>query len=279
MLVAGAGGVVALVAGLVVGAATFAPRDEASDGQGSASDSAPTGSASARPLPGSVPAAAAMPTPEPTPTPTPAAAASGQSTADPNSPWVVVNKINPIADAANFVPSLADIPGHIPNPNGHRLHPFTVEALERLADAASEEIGETLIMQSGYRSYSSQQSAFDYWVRDRGSVEEAEKTSARPGYSEHQTGFAADLCGVNSGGCVLDGPEFGDTRAGLWLAENSWRFGFILRYPADKTEVTGYEYEPWHFRFVGEDLARDMHERGITTLEERFGIAGSTSYR
>jgi D-alanyl-D-alanine carboxypeptidase len=78
--------------------------------------------------------------------------------------------------------------------------------------------------------------------------------------------------------CSLDAC-FGTTPQGQWLAANAWRFGFLLRYPADKVDVTGYTYEPWHFRYIGVDLATEMHNTGVTTLEEFFGVPGGTVYR
>ena len=77
--------------------------------------------------------------------------------------------------------------------------------------------------------------------------------------------------------CALD-QCFADTPQGTWLAENGWRFGFIVRYPKDKTPITGYEYEPWHMRYVGVDLATEMHKTGVTTLEEFFGLPAAPDY-
>ncbi len=71
---------------------------------------------------------------------------------------------------------------------------------------------------------------------------------------------------------------FGQTTQGKWLAANAWRFGFLLRYPADKVAVTGYEYEPWHFRYIGVQLSTEMHNTGVTTLEEFFGLPPAPDY-
>lgn len=227
--------------------------------------------------PTSSPVPTVVPSSEPTPTPTPSFNKTAQSIDDPNSIWVVVNKQRPIEDAADFVPSgLSELPAGIPNPNGHRLRQETVAALTSLSDAAAAELGSTLVAQSGYRSYDSQTAAYQYYVNNLGQAG-ADKTSARPGYSEHQTGLAIDILDTTSG-CSVDGPCFGSSASGQWLAANAYRFGFILRYPADKTAVTGYEYEPWHFRYVGVELATEMHTTGVETLEEFFGLAAAPDY-
>lgn len=225
-----------------------------------------------------------MPTPTPTPTPTEEPVPepvgfnkSAHSIDDPTSPWVVVNKLRPIADGANYSPpDLVDLPADMPNPNGHMLRADAAAALEEMFHAAANEIGTQLVAQSGYRSYSTQVNAYGYYVDQLG-VAGADLTSARPGYSEHQTGMAMDILDRSSG-CTVDGPCFGSSTSGIWLAENAYRFGFILRYPADKTPVTGYEYEPWHFRWVGVDLATEMRNQGVTTLEEFFDLPAATSY-
>ncbi len=112
-------------------------------------------------------------------------------------------------------------------------------------------------------------------VDERGQTA-ADRTSARPGHSEHQTGLAIDIASVPAE-CSLE-QCFGDTAHGRWLAENAWRFGFVLRYPEGATPVTGYEYEPWHFRYVGKDLATELHEQKIETLEEFFGLEPAPDY-
>ena len=227
------------------------------------------------------PSAIAAPAPaSPSASPSPSVAQfdmGAQSTTDPTSSWVIVNKTHEIAGASSFVPTLGSIPSSIPNPNQHQLRPDVVEALVAMSAAAKAEVQVTLIAQSGYRSYSTQVGAFQYYVDSLG-VTAAELTSARPGFSEHQTGLAIDILDTKSG-CSIGGPCFGETAAGQWLVANAHRFGFILRYPADKTAITGYEYEPWHFRFVGVGLATEMQAQGITTLEEFFSVPGGSAYK
>lgn len=138
----------------------------------------------------------------------------------------------------------------------------TLAAYNRLAaDAAKEGLSFNII--SSYRSYQKQVQTYNHWVSLYGK-EEADRCSARPGFSEHQLGLAID---VNS--CYT---SFANTKEGKWLAKNCWKYGFILRYPSVAAEkITGYMYEPWHIRYVGTDLAKTLYESG-QTLEEYLGI-------
>ena len=101
--------------------------------------------------------------------------------------------------------------------------------------------------------------------------------SARPGYSEHQTGMAMDILDTVSG-CSTDGRCFAATPAYAWLQQNAYRFGYVLRYPDGGTPVMGYEFEPWHWRWVGVPLATELHSTGIPTLEEFFGLPAAPGY-
>jgi D-alanyl-D-alanine carboxypeptidase len=116
---------------------------------------------------------------------------------------------------------------------------------------------------------------YNGWVSSLGQAQ-ADAQSARPGFSEHQTGLSVDISPVPLS-CALDAC-FGATPQGRWLADNAWRFGYLLRYPADKTPVTGFTYEPWHFRYIGVELATEMHNTGVTTLEEFFGLPAAPDY-
>jgi len=138
----------------------------------------------------------------------------------------------------------------------------TMNAWEELVLGAEED-GLTLTLQSGYRSYEKQEMVYNGWV-DLYGQEEADKISAKPGTSEHQTGLAIDVAGQN--GCVLE-ECFIDTPEGKWLEENSYKYGFIIRYPKGKEEITGYSYEPWHIRYVGKEHAKNIFESNLT-LEE-----------
>lgn len=146
-------------------------------------------------------------------------------------------------------------------------------ALEELfKEGEKEEI--ILYAVSGYRSYGRQQALFNYRA-ERDGIEEANKLTAIPGQSEHQTGLAMD---VSSKGVLLSLDEdFGQTIEGIWLKENAHRFGFIIRYLKDKTDITGYSYEPWHIRYVGKDVAKEIYENNIT-LEEYLGFEYGMEY-
>ena len=122
---------------------------------------------------------------------------------------------------------------------------------------------------STYRAYDYQVGLYDRYVKKDG-VEAADRYSARPGYSEHQTGLAFDIGEVNFEKHWASS-SFGDTTAGKWVAANAHRYGFILRYPKGKESITGYMHESWHFRYVGKSIAEDIYSRNIT-LEEYLGL-------
>jgi D-alanyl-D-alanine carboxypeptidase len=103
-----------------------------------------------------------------------------------------------------------------------------------------------------------------------------EALAARPGYSEHQTGLAADVS-ASGQGCVIQ-VCFAKTKAGKWLAANAWQYGFILRYPDGQTKTTGYQFEPWHFRYVGVQLATEMKSQNITVLEKFWNLPAAPAY-
>ena len=134
-------------------------------------------------------------------------------------------------------------------------------AFSAMRSAAAKD-GINLFIASGFRSYSSQTSIYWNYVAKRG-METADTFSARPGHSEHQTGLAMDLNSISD--------YFGETAEGMWLAAHAHEYGFILRYPRGKSDITGYKYEPWHFRYIGVDMAKEVYESGLT-LEEFLGI-------
>ncbi|MCM3638326.1 M15 family metallopeptidase [Sporosarcina luteola] len=122
---------------------------------------------------------------------------------------------------------------------------------------------------STYRSYDYQVTLYERYVNKDG-VEAADRYSARPGYSEHQTGLAFDIGEVNYEKYWASF-KFGETEAGKWVAANAYRYGFILRYPVGKEDITGYRHESWHFRYVGKEIAEEIFKRNIT-LEEYLGL-------
>ena len=126
-------------------------------------------------------------------------------------------------------------------------------------DASKENL--KLFIKSPYRSYNNQNNLYNDYVYESG-ILEADTFSARPGYSEHQTGLAID---------VSNGPNnlgyFKDTNEYIWMINNSYKYGFILRYPEGKEYITGYQFESWHYRYVGIEVATKIHDLGITFEE------------
>lgn len=144
------------------------------------------------------------------------------------------------------------------------LRPEAAEAVEAfIADARVA--GHQIKLLSAYRSYQRQAVLFNKYQAQYGTTY-AERISARPGTSEHQLGLAADLGYTNSRAELK--AEFGQTPAGLWIAEHATEYGLIIRYPQGKEEITGYKYEPWHVRYVGTEHAQAMQDSGAETLEE-----------
>ena len=141
------------------------------------------------------------------------------------------------------------------------VNPEAEDAFYKM-QAEAHDLGLTLYISSGYRSYDYQAGLYQRYV-DRSGKAEADRYSARPGHSEHQTGLAFDLNTISN--------EFKDTDEGKWVAENCHKYGFIIRYPEEKESVTGYMYEPWHIRYLGVDTATAVYESGLC-LEEYLGI-------
>jgi zinc D-Ala-D-Ala carboxypeptidase len=195
---------------------------------------------------------------------------------DPSSIWVVVNKTRPLRPQT-YIPSDLVIPKvslRVPGNESMRMRQVTAAAIEKLFGAAGTD-GIQLMVSSGYRSYNYQVGLYGGYAKQSGQAA-ADNFSARPGYSEHQTGLAVDIEPQNQ---QCDVSEcFADLPAGKWLAANAYKYGFILRYPADKVAVTGYTYEPWHVRYIGTDLAERMHQQNVETLEEFFGLPAAPNY-
>jgi D-alanyl-D-alanine carboxypeptidase len=138
-------------------------------------------------------------------------------------------------------------------------------ALEKLFAAAKKD-GIKLRAVSGYRSYARQKTIYNNNVKTKG-LEYASKVSAVPGMSEHQTGLAIDVSSPSVGNALEQ--SFGSSKEGKWLAKHAPEYGFVIRYPKGKEDITGYVYEPWHIRYIGVDLAEDAASKGLT-LEEYF---------
>ena len=144
-----------------------------------------------------------------------------------------------------------------------KLDPTCEDWFYKLVGAAAKD-GITIYLSSGYRSYDYQSQIYNNYVGIYG-TETADTFSARPGNSEHQTGLAIDVNTIDD--------SFAGTPEALWLEEHCWEYGFIIRYPEGKQYITGYKYEPWHIRYVGSAVAKQIHDMGgDLTLEELFGI-------
>ncbi len=195
-----------------------------------------------------------------------------------NSLWVVVNKKH-VLNPAQYTPNNLVIPtipqrSNITGDERYVSNTMAPALQTMIADASNQ--GVHLNLQSGYRSYSFQVTLFNSYVKQEG-LAAANTQSAHAGYSEHQTGLAADLGGTTTPACNV-AQCFASTPEGIWLAGNAFRYGFIIRYPSDKQTVTGYEYEPWHVRYVGVALSTEMHNQGIETLEEFFDLGAAPDY-
>lgn len=181
---------------------------------------------------------------------------------------VVVNKEHPLPE--HYEPgdlTTPDIPFIFEGEHEKRLlRESAARAAETLFAAAADR-GLKLFGVSGYRSYNTQKALFAFHARTQGE-RHAERYSAVPGASEHQTGLALDVTSASAGYQLS--PAFADTKEGRWLAEHAHEFGFVIRYPEHKERITGYAYEPWHIRYVGESVA-DAAYRTRRTLEELAG--------
>lgn len=157
-----------------------------------------------------------------------------------------------------------EVPTIFPDhPEINQLRAPAAESLKKMF-AAAEEDGIILHARSGYRSYGTQEIQYGSFVESHGE-EAASRFSAPPGASEHQTGLAMDVTSESAGYELLE--SFGETAEGEWVRENAHEYGFIIRYHDGKEDITGYMYEPWHLRYVGKQLAHDIHESGLTYEE------------
>ncbi len=157
---------------------------------------------------------------------------------------------------SNYVPDLVNLGSKY---GGGQLQREAADYFVKMVDAAKKD-GISLWNVSGYRSYYTQKSLYNNYV-NRDGVAKADTYSARAGSSEHQTGLATDINTASSAA------HFENTKEYEWLINNSYKYGFILRYLKDKTFITGYKYEPWHYRYVGEKVAKEINELNITYEE------------
>lgn len=191
------------------------------------------------------------------------------STDEPGSIWWIVNKGRPLPEG--YVPPDLIVP-NIRLRLGEDAEQMKIsKQLEADLTAMFKEAeadNVVLVFGSGYRSFELQKEFYDSYVAKDGQ-EAADRYSARPGTSEHQTGLSFDATNVDEN-CHLE-VCFADTPEGKWLKENSYKYGFIIRYLDGKEEITGYQHEPWHLRYVGKELASELQSTNLT-MEEYFGL-------
>lgn len=259
----------------VIGSAFLLGGCHRETGQPGSSENTPTPETTSGPVDSLIspePTAALTPTeipPEPTVTATPAPIAVNTDT---STVTFLVNREYPLPE--DFVPENLTTPDILfpfadTNIDKAKMTPEAGEALALLFDAAYDEAGLILYGVSAYRSYTRQYTIYATNLALYGTAH-ANRYSAAPGRSEHQTGLVMDISCVSEGFQLEE--TFADTPEGIWVAENAHRFGFILRYPKEKEHITGYNYEPWHLRYVGTELAALLYETGLT-LDEYYGVS------
>lgn len=240
----------------------------------------PAGAYAVDPSPSPSPSVSASPSVSPTPDASPSPSPSPEVSVDPmpviydidtaSSPSVVVNKKRPLNPKTYIPANLKKYPG-----SAVKLAAPARDALVLMAAAMKKAGAGTLVLNSGYRSYASQKIIHAAKVSQLG-LKAGEALAARPGYSEHQTGLAADVSAYKQGCAIYT--CFSATKAGKWLAENAWQYGFVIRYPYGQTKITGYQFEPWHLRFIGLEIATDMRAKNILTVEKYFSLPNAPKY-
>lgn len=170
-------------------------------------------------------------------------------------------------------PNVEAIPAswHAGNVSGQRLRADVIVALRPMFEAAKAD-QVTLYVESAYRSYDEQVRTFNYWVSVVGEAQ-ARRESAEPGHSEHQLGTTVDFADPSNGWRLLE--SFAGSPSGRWLAANAYKFGFAMSYPPNGEAITGYIYEPWHFRYIGVAAAQEWHASGKTLIEYLEALAAA----
>ena len=175
-----------------------------------------------------------------------------------NTNLILVNKYNYVTQ--DYIPENLEPIDTAYARSGMQLVSEAKNAFEELSQKAKED-GMTILAMSSYRSYDYQVNLYNNYVETDGK-QAADTYSARAGYSEHQTGLAVD---VYNG--VIPYTSFEETEEFTWMQQNAYKYGFILRFPEDKTNITGYQYESWHYRYVGKEIAEEIYKNNLT-LEE-----------
>ena len=196
------------------------------------------------------------------------------SLSDPDREWVVVNKKRPF-DPANYRPGDIVMPDDVRALKESGLRRPAADALTSLVGAAEDAGAGEIGYLSAFWSYENQQSTYAGRVAV-GGVEAADRESARAGFSEHQSGLAVDIVPCNRSCGTLD--DVAGSSQGAWVRDHAWEYGFITRYDVGRIDVTGYEPEAWHLRYIGPELAKEYHDGGFTTLEEFFGLPAAPTY-
>ena len=171
---------------------------------------------------------------------------------------VLVNKNNKLPE--DYVPNDLETIDIKYSYENKMLRKEAKEMFEKLSSDALA-LGYRIVATSAYRPYDYQKDLYDYYVKEKGQ-DYADLCSARPGFSEHQTGLAVDVEGSNR-----SYDDFEEAYEFEWMKENAHKYGFILRYPKGKEKITGFKYEPWHYRYVGIEMATYIYENNLT-LEE-----------
>ena len=172
-----------------------------------------------------------------------------------NNKLILVNKYNYLPK--DYIPENLEKINETYARSGMKLVSYAKDAFEEMAKDASKENLKIIVM-STYRSYDYQSVLYNNYVQTDGK-EKADTYSARAGYSEHQTGLAADIYNGK-----LEYTNFEETKEFKWMQQNAHKYGFILRYPKDKVKQTGYQYESWHYRYVGTEVATYIYENKIS---------------
>ncbi|CAN7353668.1 M15 family metallopeptidase [Paenibacillus sp. LjRoot56] len=227
----------------------------------------PTTSATTSPAATATVKPSSNPVTSPAPSPTPTKNGAIQVIAKPESITVLVNKMNSLP--SSYEPTDLVYPNiaftFSEKIDKRKMRQVAATAIEKLFAGAAKD-GVPLAGVSAYRSYATQKSLFEAYVKKDGE-EKAKTYSAVPGTSEHETGLAIDVTSSNGKCAAAD--CFGGTKEAIWLEKHASEYGFIIRYPQGKAAITGYQYEPWHLRYVGADIAQEIQSKNLT-MEEYY---------
>ena len=267
-----------LLAAVIVAALAVGPRGA---GPGAPPPSAtpavtpsPTPTVTPTPRPSPTPTPDPIPTPTPTPAPTPSGPPACWYGDLPTAHDGYEDWARTLLDTIYRLPATY-YPGDLVDTaragvnGGYLVRALLLDDLAAMAVAARA-AGAPFEIVSAFRSYATQQATFERWVRV-GGYEAALRTSARAGHSEHQLGTSIDVS-TPGGPRPWKYRDWGTTAAGAWMAQNAWRFGFVMSYPRDSSTPTCYDYEPWHYRYVGRAMAAAIRDSGLTPREHLWRL-------